>query len=285
MPVAVLGGAPGYSIYTDSGGFVIPKAGSTGHPILEDRWTETDHQINRMGHLGEGVTRGCRVTAQSTPTFAINVASGTVQLRGVSVSVAAVVALPNPPHPTLDRIDVVAVHKLSSGAGHVELIPGTPSGIAYPPLLPSGYLGIAFVLVQAGAAAIRAAEIVDKRVKLVAPIVPSAVLSTDLEGVTLSGFSSLLSPFIVVPMAGTIRNLYIRTYTAQAVGDPLSITVQKNGVSTALSVTIPAAAPAGIFSEVANTVTVAAGDYLDLALSNFSGTSAAVGAVVVEIDP
>lgn len=165
MPIAVLGGA--WSIYAEAGGFTIPKRGSTTHPVLEEIWTETDHQINDMGHLGEGVTRGCKVSALDSPSRAITVGAGSVKVRGSTLTVASMIVLIPQGDPTFDRIDVIAAYRLTAGIGQPTVVAGTPNLVPYPPALPSGYVGLAFVFVGANVTAIAEGDLIDKRIFLV----------------------------------------------------------------------------------------------------------------------
>lgn len=73
-----------------------------------------------------------------------------------------------------------------------------------------------------------------------------------------------------VPSAYTLGRFYVRTTTAQPGDGALTITVLVNGVPTALVVTIPAGGAASLYSNLVNTVAVAAGDTLLIRLVNAS---------------
>jgi hypothetical protein len=282
MPIAVLGGASrALTVYNDSYGFTIPNQGTAISPALE-RWTETDHRIKLVAGRGEGVTLGCRVTAQSTPNYTISIAAGTIRIAGVDATLGACIAIPNPADTTDSRIDLVSAEILSSGAAHVVLTAGTASARPFPPSLPSANVGLAFVWVPPRTNTIQSTYLVDKRCLLVAP---SAVLSTDLGGLVIAGFGVEEPNFAIAPLAGRIRNFYLRTSTPQSATGDLFIFLQKNGVDTAITLDVAPASGAGTFRDTTHTVMVAAGDHLSLYILNFDGTSAAMEEVSLEIDP
>lgn len=79
----------------------------------------------------------------------------------------------------------------------------------------------------------------------------------------------------VMPFACTIKNLYVRTSTAQSGTGNMVITIRKNGAATALTLTIAAGAAAGTFTDLVNSFTVVAGDLLSIELvNNATATSA-----------
>jgi hypothetical protein len=81
-----------------------------------------------------------------------------------------------------------------------------------------------------------------------------------------------------IPRATTVRNLYFVTSAAQPGDGALTVTLRKNGVDTAVTLTVAAGAAAGTFSDLTHSVAFAAGDLLSIKLVNASpGTvSAAV---------
>ena len=91
---------------------------------------------------------------------------------------------------------------------------------------------------------------------------------------------------IIIPISGTIRNLYVLTSTTQSANNSQVCTVRKNGANTAVTVTIAASAAAGTFSDTTNTVSVAAGDRLALQVQNnaASGTAAQIVSVAIIIE-
>ncbi|HYF55017.1 MAG TPA: hypothetical protein VEA41_12230 [Salinarimonas sp.] len=78
-----------------------------------------------------------------------------------------------------------------------------------------------------------------------------------------------------LPVGGTLKNLYVRTNNAQPGDAGITITLRKNGVAQSLAVTIAAGSAAGTFSDTTNTVTVVAGDYIDLQFANSSTNTSA----------
>lgn len=74
-----------------------------------------------------------------------------------------------------------------------------------------------------------------------------------------------------------VSNLALVTATSQPGTGSLVFTVRKNGVDTALTITIPAATVAGTFADTTNNVAFSAGDLLSLkAVNNASSNSAAL---------
>lgn len=91
---------------------------------------------------------------------------------------------------------------------------------------------------------------------------------------------------VIIPVAGTIKNLYVLTATTQSANNSQVCTVRKNGASTAITTTIAASAAAGTFSDTTNSVSVAAGDRLSLQVQNnaASGTAAQIVSVAIIIE-
>lgn len=79
----------------------------------------------------------------------------------------------------------------------------------------------------------------------------------------------------VIPDAGTIKTLRLVTTTAQPGTGSLVITVRKNGVDTAITLTVAAGAAAGAFADAVNTVAFAAGDLLSFKYVNNAATAGA----------
>jgi hypothetical protein len=98
---------------------------------------------------------------------------------------------------------------------------------------------------------------------------------------SLSGtVSSLTTAYqIPIPTACTFSNFYFRIYSAQGGTGSLVITLQKNAVDTALTITIAAGSAAGNFSNTSNTVTFAAGDtwQIKTVQNATSGSTSAAG--------
>ena len=91
---------------------------------------------------------------------------------------------------------------------------------------------------------------------------------------------------VIIPVAGTIKNLYVLTSTTQSANNSQVCTVRKNGANTAITTTIAASAAAGTFSDTTNSVSVAAGDKLSLQVQNnaASGTAATIVSVAIIIE-
>lgn len=85
---------------------------------------------------------------------------------------------------------------------------------------------------------------------------------------------------LTIKVAGTVGNLYVRTNSAQSGLGSLVITVRKNGADTAVTLTIAAGAAAATFSDVANTVSFAAGDLIGFKVVN---NAAATSANIMEV--
>ena len=91
---------------------------------------------------------------------------------------------------------------------------------------------------------------------------------------------------VIIPVAGTIKNLYVLTSTTQSAAGTQVCTCRKNGANTAVVATITAGAAAGTFSDTTNSVSVAAGDKLSLQVQNnaASGTAATIVSVAIIIE-
>jgi hypothetical protein len=91
---------------------------------------------------------------------------------------------------------------------------------------------------------------------------------------------------IIVPITGTIKNLYVLTASTQSAGGSQVCTLRKNGANTSLTTTIGANAVAGTFSDTTNSVSVSAGDRLSLQVQNnaASGTAAQIVSVAIIIE-
>jgi hypothetical protein len=80
---------------------------------------------------------------------------------------------------------------------------------------------------------------------------------------------------IVIPVSGTLKNLYIRNGTAQSATGNIVFTVRKNGVDTAMTVTYANADGAATTkSDTTNTVSVVAGDLICIKAVNAAPSSA-----------
>jgi len=82
-----------------------------------------------------------------------------------------------------------------------------------------------------------------------------------------SGLSSLPNPCqIPVPTACTFSNFYFRIYGAQPATGSLVLTLQKNVIDTAVTITIAAGSAIGVYSDTTNSATFSAGDTWQLKL-------------------
>lgn len=88
---------------------------------------------------------------------------------------------------------------------------------------------------------------------------------------------------VIIPVAGTIKNLYVLTSTTQSAGGSQVCTCRKNGANTSIVATIAANAAAGTFSDTTNSVSVAASDKLSLQVQNNAATGTAATIVSVAI--
>ena len=83
-----------------------------------------------------------------------------------------------------------------------------------------------------------------------------------------------------IPFGGTVKDLYVFTSNAQGAGGSLVISVVKNQVNTALSVTVPASGASGTRTNISDTFTISAGDKLAFRLQN---NHTNVSAVIVSV--
>jgi len=92
---------------------------------------------------------------------------------------------------------------------------------------------------------------------------------------SIAGNVTELNRVMIMPCDGTLKNLYLRFTTAQSATGSWVFTLRKNGVSTAMTVTITSADGANVTkSDTTNTVAVTAGDRICLqAVNNATVTS------------
>lgn len=77
---------------------------------------------------------------------------------------------------------------------------------------------------------------------------------------------------IMMPLAGSLFTLVIKTNTTQASDGTLTATLRINGVDTTLVITVPVNGVAAVYHDVTHTVTVAEGDLVSLKFINASPT-------------
>lgn len=81
----------------------------------------------------------------------------------------------------------------------------------------------------------------------------------------------------IIARNALISNLVIITATTQSAGGSLVFTIRKNGVDTALTLTIAAGTVAGTFTDATNSVQFAANDIISLkAVNNAAANSAQI---------
>jgi hypothetical protein len=80
---------------------------------------------------------------------------------------------------------------------------------------------------------------------------------------------------VAVPRALTISQLMVRLANAQPSSGSLVFTVRKNGVDTAVTLTIAAGSLAGVYSDTVNSVAFSAGDEFTIMIVNNATTSSA----------
>lgn len=87
----------------------------------------------------------------------------------------------------------------------------------------------------------------------------------------------------VVPITGTLKNLFF-SMGAQPASGSLVLTLQKNGVDTAITVTVAAGSAGGNHSDTTHTVSITAGDTITFkAVNNATANSGAFGAITVAL--
>jgi hypothetical protein len=87
---------------------------------------------------------------------------------------------------------------------------------------------------------------------------------------------------IRAPRAGTLQNFYMRHTAGGGNGNNIVYTIRKNGVATALTITMASTANDG--SDLANTVSVAKGDLLDIEVTKAAGIAGSPTDVVGTVE-
>ncbi len=89
--------------------------------------------------------------------------------------------------------------------------------------------------------------------------------------------SNVANREFIVPSACTMRNLVFRTASAQTGSGTLVVSLYSfaTGANTVITVTVPAGAVAGVFSDTTHTVSAALGDRFAFSLVNSSTTNSA----------
>ena len=124
------------------------------------------------------------------------------------------------------------------------------------------------------------------------------ILGATLNAVTVSAGATTYIPIyghstttqesskFVIPLACTISRLWIKTSTNQPGTGALTVTIEKNGVATAVTKVIPLSSVAGIYADLVNSVAFSVGDTINFLLSNAAGTtSAAIDCIMFQYIP
>ncbi|MES2803879.1 MAG: hypothetical protein V4654_15405, partial [Bdellovibrionota bacterium] len=112
---------------------------------------------------------------------------------------------------------------------------------------------------------------------------PGTAMFAALSGVVGLNSSEVLRS-ILIPKSGTIKNFYLVTNGSQPATGSLVATIRKNGVDTAVTLTVSASAVAGTYSDTTNSFEVSAGDLISVRIfNNASGGSAGVVALSAEL--
>jgi hypothetical protein len=116
----------------------------------------------------------------------------------------------------------------------------------------------------------------------------SAVMLTGLPNVANIGLSGAVRYFafsgvgvassevtrrIILTNNMTLKNFYIYTSTAQPATGSHVLTIFKNGVATAITITIPSGSAAGLFSDTTNSESFAQGDAISIQAVNNATTN------------
>lgn len=109
---------------------------------------------------------------------------------------------------------------------------------------------------------------------------PNAINAGTLGAARFFGFSdnnnttNELTRRTFLPNACTLKNFFVRTLGNQPASGSHVLTIVKNGVATSITLTIAAGSAAGIFSDLTNSVSFAAGDEISIrAVNNASASS------------
>lgn len=96
-------------------------------------------------------------------------------------------------------------------------------------------------------------------------------------GLSASGYASFFSTVLTVtetlvewkcPIAGTVRDLVLRTRNSQPSTGSLVCTIRKNSTGQAVTITIPSSGVVGIYGDFTNSFSVSPGDILSIEFTN-----------------
>lgn len=79
-----------------------------------------------------------------------------------------------------------------------------------------------------------------------------------------------------VPFGCTAQNLYVVTSGTQSSTGPLTVTLRKNAVSTAVAVVVAANAAGGTYSDLSHTAAFAAGDLMSVQVVNLATATSTI---------
>jgi len=167
-------------------------------------WMQADVDALVAGIKGNGVISGIGVTWSSGWTF--NVAAGSIYVSGSTVSVSSTSVSVLQANGGRHRLDLIVVNSsgvVSAVQGNVSLTPTAPS-------LPANSLLLATVFVPAGATALSADRVVDKRVMVTAGSGTGSVTSVALSApniLSVSGSPVLTTGTLALSLASQTQNL------------------------------------------------------------------------------
>ena len=125
---------------------------------------KVDIDILVAGIGGSGILDGCEVTAQGPATMNVDVAVGNVLVAGTLAAVAAGALAIGAADVTNPRLDLIAV----DNTGTKSVVVGIAAAVPVFPAIPVNSVILAAILIPAGDTAIETAQIVDKRVAVLA---------------------------------------------------------------------------------------------------------------------
>lgn len=149
--------------------FTIPDRALT-YPF-QSRWFESDIAILQAAAAGRNgvILGGCAVTESAIPAGTTEVETGQVVIDYTLVDVAAQTVGHDVADALLPRFDLVVVYDDGTAAS----LAGTPDAAPLVPLPDTASVAVAQVFIPAGDTAIENEQIVDKRVIVESPLLPS----------------------------------------------------------------------------------------------------------------
>ncbi len=111
-----------------------------------------------------------------------------------------------------------------------------------------------------------------------------AASATIYSGISATSSSTEGNSFAAVPGALTINHFKVRTTTAQPATGSLVFTLRKNGIATALTLTIAAGGAGSTYSSNTSAIVFAAGDLIGMEIiNNATSTSAAITGITSQV--